>query len=128
MVKKKSIDGVIHEKTSKLLNSNIFVNKQIIEEIRKKIEKSLSKNTSKKFFFGLDFNISRSENNFIQYQDDLGELVLPEPNILGDHQLYNVSTSIAASRKVFNVKDKDIKLGVQKISLKEGLKKLNQET
>ncbi len=123
-LKNKSIDGVIYEKTSKLLNSNIFVNKQVSEEIRKKIEKSLSKNTSKKFFFGLDFNISRSENNFIQYQDDLGELVLPEPNILGDHQLYNVSTSIAASRKVFNVKDKDIKLGVQKISLKGRLEEI----
>ena len=54
----------------------------------------------------------------------MGELVLPEPNILGDHQLYNVSTSIAASRKVFNVKDKDIKLGVQKISLKGRLEEI----
>ena len=25
----KSIDGVIHEKTAKLLNSNIFINKQV---------------------------------------------------------------------------------------------------
>ena len=54
----------------------------------------------------------------------MGELVLPEPNILGDHQLYNISTSIAASRKVFNVKDKDIKLGVQKISLKGRLEEI----
>ena len=114
----KSIDGVIHEKTCKLLNSNIFVNKQMNDEIGKKVEESLKQNTSNKYFFGKNFNISRSDNSFIQYQDDIGELILPEPNILGDHQLYNISTSIAASRKIFNVKDQDIKSGIQNISLR----------
>ena len=28
-LKNKTIDGIIYEKTSKLLNSNIFINKQI---------------------------------------------------------------------------------------------------
>ena len=121
----KSIDGVIHEKTFKLLNSNIFVNKQVTEEIRDKIEKSLKQNKSKKYFFGKNFNISRSENSFIQYQDELGELILPEPkNILGDHQLYNISTSIAASRKVFNIKEQDIKSGIQNIALKGRLQEI----
>ena len=120
----KTIDGVIHEKTSKLLNSNIFINKQVNEEIRKKIKESLAKNKSKKYFFNKDFNILRSANNFIQYQDDIGEIILPEPNILGDHQLYNISTSIAASRKVFKVKDDDIKLGIQNISLKGRLQEI----
>ena len=123
-LKNKTIDGVIHEKTSKLLNSNIFINKQVNEEIRKKIEESLAKNTSKKYFFNKDFNILRSANNFIQYQDDIGEIILPEPNILGDHQLYNISTSIAASRKIFKVKDDDIKLGIQNISLKGRLQEI----
>tara|TARA_B100001250_G_scaffold407280_1_gene427776 strand:+ start:112 stop:1380 length:1269 start_codon:yes stop_codon:yes gene_type:complete len=123
-LKNKTIDGVIHEKTSKLLNSNIFINKQVNEEIRKKIEESLAKNKSKKYFFNKDFNILRSANNFIQYQDDIGEIILPEPNILGDHQLYNISTSIAASRKVFKVKDDDIKLGIQNISLKGRLQEI----
>ena len=120
----KSIDGVIHEKTTKLLNSNIFINKQITEGIREKIEASLDQNTSNKYYFGKNFNISKSENSFIQYQDELGELILPEPNILGDHQLYNISTSIAASRKIFNVKDQDIKLGVQNIALKGRLQEI----
>ena len=123
-LKNKTIDGVIHEKTSKLLNSNIFINKQVNEEIRKKIKESLAKNKSKKYFFNKDFNILRSANNFIQYQDDIGEIILPEPNILGDHQLYNISTSIAASRKVFKVKDDDIKLGIQNISLKGRLQEI----
>ena len=120
----KSIDGVIHEKTTKLLNSNIFINKQVTDEIRQKIVVSLDQNTSNKYYFGKDFNISNSENSFIQYQDELGELILPEPNILGDHQLYNISTSIAASRKIFNVKDQDIKLGIQNISLKGRLQEI----
>ena len=120
----KSIDGVIYEKTSKLLNSNIFVNKQVNEEIREKIKHALEKNKSNKFYFGQDFNISRSENGFIQYQDELGELVLPEPNLLGEHQLYNISTAINASRKLFNVTDDAIKKGIQKIDLKGRLQEI----
>ena len=120
----KSIEGVIYEKTAKLLNSNIFVNKQVNDEIRYKIERSLEKNTSNKYFFGKDFNITNSENGFIQYQDYLGEMVLPEPNILGNHQLYNISTTIAASRKIFNIKDNDIINGIQNISLKGRLEEI----
>ena len=120
----KSINGVIHEKTNKLLNSNIFVNKQVTYEIGKKIEESLKQNTSNKYFFGKNFHISRSDNSFIQYQDEIGELILPEPNILGDHQLFNISTSIAASRKIFNVKDQDIKSGIQNISLRGRLQEI----
>ena len=70
------------------------------------------------------FNIAKSENGFIQYQDGLGELVLPEPSILGDHQLYNISTSIAASRKIFNIKDEYIRNGIKNISLKARLEEI----
>ena len=120
----KSIEGVIYEKTNKLLNSNIFVNKQVNDKIIYKIERSLEKNTSNKYFFGKDFNITNSENGFIQYQDYLGEMVLPEPNILGNHQLYNISTTIAASRKIFNIKDNEIINGIQNISLKGRLEEI----
>ncbi len=120
----KSIEGVIYEKTAKLLSSNIFINKQVNNEIRDKIESSLENNTSNKYFFGKDFNIAKSENGFIQYQDQLGELVLPEPSILGDHQLHNISTSIAASRKIFNIIDKHIINGVKNISLKARLEEI----
>ncbi len=120
----KSIEGVIHEKTAKLLNSNIFVNKQVNNLIRDKIEDSLVKNTSNKYFFGKDFNISNSEKTFIQYKDNLGEMMLPEPNVLGNHQLYNISTSIAASRKIFNIKDNDIINGIRKIKLRGRLEEI----
>jgi len=120
----KTIDGIIHEKTTKLLNSNIFVNQQENKEISLKIENALINNSSKKYIFGKDFNIHRAENNFIQYQDQLGEIILPEPNILGDHQLGNLSTAIAASRKLFNVKDDHVKKGITKIKLKGRLQEI----
>jgi len=121
----KTIDGIIHEKTSKLLNSNIFINRQLNDEIRAKIEKAIINNSSNKFFFGKDFNISKQENGFIHYQDHMGEIILPEPNLLGDHQIYNICTSIAASRKIFNVKDEHIKKGITSIELKGRLQELH---
>ena len=123
-LKNKTIDGIIHEKTSKLLNSNIFINRQLNEEIRVKIEETLKNNLSNKFFFGKEFNISKQENGFIHYQDNIGEIILPEPNVLGDHQLYNISTSIAASRKIFNIEDEHIKKGITNIKLKGRLQEL----
>ena len=69
-------------------------------------------------------NILKSENSFIQYEDNEGSIILPEPNILGDHQLSNISTSIATSRKLFNIKDKDIKNAIIKIDLKGRLQEI----
>ncbi len=125
-LKNKTIDGIIHEKTSKLLESNIFINRQLNEDIRFKIEKALMKNLSNKYFFGKDFNISKTENSFIHYQDNLGEILLPEPNLLGDHQLYNISTSIAASRKIFNISEEYIKKGIVDINLKGRLEEIKK--
>ena len=123
-IKNKTIDGVIYEKTAKLLNSNIFVNKQENKEITSKIEKALKNNQSNKYFFGKDFNILRAENGFIQYEDHKSSIILPEPNVLGDHQLENISTSIAAARELFNIKDQDIKTGITKIKLKGRLQEI----
>ncbi len=97
-IKNKTIEGIIHEKTIKLLNSSIFISKQENNEIMLKIKNSLKKNKSKKYFYGSDFNYLNAENNFIQYEDFKGSLILPTPNILGEHQLNNISTAIIASR------------------------------
>ena len=123
-IKNKTIEGIIHEKTVSLLNSNIFVNKQDNIEIRSQIENSLKNNQSKKYFFGKDFNILKAENSFIQYEDSQGLIVLPNPKILGDHQLANISTSIAAARNLFNIKDLDIKNSITKIDLKGRLQEI----
>ena len=120
----KSIDGVIYEKTSSLPVSNIFINNQMNSEIKTKIKKSLIKNKSKKYFFGDEFNVTKSENSFIHYQDELGEIMLPQPNLIGDHQIYNISTSIAASRKIFNISDVNIKNSMKKMRLKGRLEEI----
>ncbi len=120
----KTIEGVIYEKTSSLPISNIFVNNQMNSEIKTKIKQSLIKNKSKKYFFGDDFNVTKSENNFIHYQDELGEIMLPQPNLIGDHQIYNISTSIAAARKIFNISDAKIKNSMKKMRLKGRLEEI----
>ncbi len=124
-IKNKTIEGIIHEKTVNLLNSSIFVNKQDNIGIRSKIENALKNNQSKKYFFEKDFNILKAENSFIQYEDSEGLIILPEPNILGDHQLANISTSIATAKKLFNIKDQYIKKGITKIDLKGRLQEIN---
>ncbi len=120
----KTIDGVIYEKTASLPESNIFINNQMNLEIRKKIKKFLTNNKSKKNYFGEDFNITKSENSFIHYQDVLGEIILPQPNLIGDHQLFNISTSIAASRKIFNISNDNIKNSMRKMKLKGRLEEI----
>jgi len=124
-LKNKTIDGVIYEKTAKLLNSKIFLNRQENKEVLKKVEKALINNKSEKYFFGKDFNISRAENNFIIYQDKFGEIILPEPKVLGEHQLFNLSTSIATSRELFNIKDEHIKTAVSQLKLKGRLEEIH---
>ncbi len=120
----KTIEGVIYEKTSSLPVSNIFVNNQMNLEIKTKIKQSLTENKSKKYFFGDDFNVAKSENSFIHYQDELGEIMLPQPNLIGDHQIYNISTSIAASRKIFDISDANIKNSMKKMRLKGRLEEI----
>ena len=44
----------------------------------------------------------------------MGEILLPEPNLLGDHQLGNISTAIVTARKIFKIKDQDIKKGIKR--------------
>ena len=123
-IKNKTVDGIIHEKTISLVNSNIFINKQENIEIRLKLKKALNNNQSKKYFFGKDFNILKTENSFIQYEDSNGLIILPEPNILGDHQLANIATSIAVTKKIFNVKNQNIKNGISKIHLRGRLEEI----
>ncbi len=111
-----TIEKIIFEKTSSLLNSNIIVSKQNKIDTIKCIKKTISKNTSKKLFFNEDFSYSEGENGFFYYEDKFGGLKLPAPNILGQFQLENISTAIATLRLIdFDIKDDDIKNGIKKI-------------
>ena len=112
-----TIEKIIFEKTSTLLNSNIIVAKQNIKETMDCIKKTISQNLSNKIFFNDDFIYSVNENNFFYYEDKLGGLKLPMPNILGQFQLENISTAIATLRTLdLDIKDQHIQRGITKIS------------
>ncbi len=111
-----TIEKIVFEKTSSLLNSKIIVSKQNSIETTKCIKKTIFKNSSKKIFFNEDYSYSSGENGFFYYEDKFGGLKLPTPNILGQFQLENISTAIATLRLLdFNIKNDDIKNGITKI-------------
>jgi len=114
---KQTIEQIIFEKTSTLLNSNIIVAKQSTKETIDCIKKTISKNKSNKVFFNDDFSYSASENDFFYYEDKFGGLKLPMPNVLGQYQLENISTAIATLRTLdLGIKDEHIKKGIKNIS------------
>ena len=112
-----TIDRIIFEKTSSLLNSKIIVSKQSTSEVLNKIQKSLSNNSSEKIMFNNDYNYSLNENGFIYYEDKYGGLKLPMPNLNGAFQISNVATAIATLRNIKNIQisENDIKNGITKI-------------
>ena len=112
-----TVEKIVFEKTSTLLNSNIIVAKQSSKETMDCIKKTIYQNPSNKVFFNDDFSYSVNDNDFLYYEDKLGGLKLPMPNILGQFQLENISTAIATLRTLdFDIKDEHIKRGITKIS------------
>ena len=112
-----TIEKIVFEKTSSLLNSNIIVAKQNSKETIDCIKKTISHNKSNKIYFNDNFSYSISENSFFYYEDKFGGLKLPKPNVLGQYQLENISTAIATLRALnLGVNDGHIKLGIQKIN------------
>ena len=112
----RTIEKIVYEKTSSLLNSNIIISKQNSINTTEAIKKTIIKNSSNKLFFNEDFSYSNKENEFFYYEDRFGGLKLPSPNVLGQFQLDNISTAIATLRQLnFNIKDDDFKSGVRKI-------------
>ena len=112
-----TIDKIVFEKTSALLNSNIIVAKQSTKETMDCIKKTISQNPSNKLFFNDDFSYSVNENDFFYYEDNLCGLKLPMPIVLGQFQLENISTAIATLRTLdLGIKDEHYKNGITKIS------------
>ena len=122
----RTIQKIVFEKTSALLNSNIIIGKQNTIETMNCIKKTISQNASTKIFFKDDFNYSVGENDFFYYEDKLGELRLPLPNVKGQFQLENISTAIAALRMLnFGIKEEHIQKGITKISNLARLQEIN---
>ena len=112
-----TVDKIIFEKTSTLLNSKIIIAKQSSDEIHNKIKETISKNSSQKYFFYDNYNYSIQENSFVFYEDDIGGIKLPEPNVKGQFQLENISTAIKTLRAIdeIDVDENHIKNGITKI-------------
>jgi len=112
-----TINKIIFEKTSTLLISNIVVAKQSTKEITESIKKTISNNNSNKLFHNDNYSFSAKENDFFYYEDELGGIKLPMPNVKGQFQLENVSAAIATARAIkdLNIKDAHIQQGITKI-------------
>ena len=112
-----TVEKIIYEKTSRLLNSNIIIAKQSSKKISESIKDMIKNNKSNKFFFNEDYSFSRVENNFFYYEDKFGRLKLPNPNVKGQFQLENIATAIATLRcvKQVEINDEQIKSGITKI-------------
>ena len=111
-----TIEQIVFEKTSALLNSNIIIAKQNKKETMEYIKKTIKHNSSNKLFFNEDYSYSIQENGFFYYEDKFGGLKLPLPNVLGQFQLENISTAIATIRTLnLGIEDTKIENGIQKI-------------
>ena len=111
-----TIEKIIFEKTSALLNSKIVVAKQSSEDIQNLIKHSISSNKSKKITYNDNFSYSINENGFIYYEDEFGGVKLPKPNLMGQFQIDNSATAVAAVRNLdLDVTDENIKSGITKI-------------
>ena len=113
-----TVEKIIFEKTSCLLNSNIIVAKQSTNKIKENIKKTISNNRSNKFFHNENYSFTMQENDFFYYEDQFGGIKLPMPNVKGQFQLENVSTAIATLKilKDLKIKDDHIKKGILKIN------------
>jgi len=113
----RTVEKIIFEKTSTLLNSKIVVAKQSSDKIYKIIEDTIKDNSSKKIIFNKNYSFILKENNFFYFEDEFGGLKLPKPNLPGEFQLENVSTAIAVARQLtdYKITDDHIKSGITKI-------------
>ena len=126
-LKEGTIDEIVYEKCSHLLGgSKIFVSEQK-NDVLEKIKKNISNNSSEKFIFGENYNYKKNSKGFI-YKDKLGKMNLPLPNLLGDFQISNVSTAIAAARNLdqFKITEIHIKKAITKIRSEGRLQNITQ--
>ena len=124
-LKKGTIEEIVYEKCSSLLNnSKIFVAEQK-NDVLKKIKKIIIKNTSDKIFFDKDYNYKIRSKGFT-YKDKKGKIDLPFPNLFGNFQISNISTAIATSRNLdqFKILDDHIKYAITKIRSEGRLQKI----
>ena len=126
-LKEGTVDEIVYEKCSDLLNDSKIIVSEQDNKVLKKIKKTIFNNSSQKIFFGENYNFKKNTKDFV-YEDKFGKINLPLPNLLGDFQISNVSTAIAAARilKEFNISKTHIKKAVTKIRSEGRLQKITQ--
>ena len=126
-LKKGTIDEIVYEKCSALLNGSRIIVSEQTENVLQKIKKNISNNTSEKIIFSENYNYKKNINGFV-YNDDLGTINLPLPNLSGDFQISNVSTAIATARKLdeFKITNLNIKYAITKIKSEGRLQNITQ--
>ena len=112
-LKRGTIDEIVYEKCSHLLNGSKIIISEQKNDILKKIIKNISNNSSEKSIFNKDYNFKKNNKSF-SYKDKFGEMNLPLPNLSGDFQISNVSTAIATARSLqqFNISEDHIKKAI----------------
>jgi len=112
-----TVEKIIFEKTSTLLNSKIIIAKQGSIKINNHIQKTIKDNQSKKVFFDKNYSFTLKKNYFFYFEDEFGGIKLPRPNLVGEFQLENISTAIATLRQLtdYKITDEHIKNGITKI-------------
>ena len=126
-LKKGTIDEIVYEKCSSLLNGSKILVSQQTKGVLQKIKKNIVNNTSEKIIFGENYNYEKNTYGFC-YNDDQGKINLPLPNLSGDFQISNVSTAIATARKLdkFKIADSHIKKAIIKIRSEGRLQNITQ--
>ena len=115
--REQTIEKIIFEKTSSLLDSKIIISKQSSDEIIQKIENTIYKNKSKKIIYNKNYSFLTKENNSFYFEDEFGGIKLPKPNLIGEFQLENIATAIATVRQLkdYKITNKNIINGITKI-------------
>ena len=110
--KSKTLREIIKQKVGYLsTKTNIYIGKQEIKTM-KTIKKILSKNKSKKFFYGNDWIIDKNKKI---YKDKKGEIILKYSNILSEAMWDNLSLSIFVARNELNISKQVILKAIPKI-------------
>jgi len=115
-LKKGTIDEIVYEKCSHLLEGSKIIVSEQKQDVLKKIKKNIAYNSSEKLIFGENYNFRKNVKDFF-YKDKLGEMNLPLPNLLGDFQISNISTAIVTARNLhqFKITESHIKKAITKI-------------
>ena len=126
-LKEGTIDEIVYEKCSYLLDGSKIVISEQKNNILEKIKKNITNNLSEKIIFGENYNFKKKTNGFI-YNDKFGKVNLPLPNLPGDFQISNVSTAIATARTLnqFNITEIHIEKSITKIRSEGRLQSITQ--